>query len=403
VTAALAAPAGPARAQPVPPVIDEPSPGSDTPVVHDGRLDDDLAAVPLVGAAMAEGYARYRRDQQDLRAAQAADAAARAQLAALADARARLDTSVNRAIRRRDKAARQLGALRRAVAAIAVEDYVRGDGAAAVPLDIDPRAATDARSRRAVTAMVRGQQIDDLRAHNAAVNEAAGVIDSSRAELDDVTARQGETTAALDDAVGRQQRFTAAVAADARAVGDARLTSDVRGADFPLVALDAYYRAAKRLAGEAPACRIRWSLLAGIGKTESGHGTFRGATLDAAGAVTRAIIGIPLDGTDGTARITDTDGGRFDGDTAFDRAVGPMQFIPSTWRRWGRDGNGDGRTDPQNLYDAALTAAVYLCNVGSGLDGDAGMRDAVFGYNQDGGYVDTVVGRAHGYDLLSLV
>lgn len=45
-----------------------------------------------------------------------------------------------------------------------------------------------------------------------------------------------------------------------------------------------------------------------------------------------------------------------------------MQFIPSTWSNggpdgtgWGADGNGDGKKDPHNVFDAALAAGGYLC------------------------------------------
>ena len=44
-----------------------------------------------------------------------------------------------------------------------------------------------------------------------------------------------------------------------------------------------------------------------------------------------------------------------------DRAVGPMQFLPASWARYGADGNGDGVRDPHQLDDAALAAAAYLC------------------------------------------
>ena len=125
--------------------------------------------------------------------------------------------------------------------------------------------------------------------------------------------------------------------------------------------LDAYVKAATALAFEKPACGLRWTALAGIGRTESGHGTFGGAVVQPNGDLTRPIVGIPLDGENGTAVIGDSDGGALDTDPDFDRAVGPMQFIPTSWQTLGRDGNGDGVSDPQNMYDAALAAAGLLC------------------------------------------
>jgi len=43
-----------------------------------------------------------------------------------------------------------------------------------------------------------------------------------------------------------------------------------------------------------------------------------------------------------TAVVVDSDGGALDGDARYDRATGPMQFLPGTWRSIGADGNGDG-------------------------------------------------------------
>ncbi|KIF03325.1 hypothetical protein PL81_24915, partial [Streptomyces sp. RSD-27] len=96
-----------------------------------------------------------------------------------------------------------------------------------------------------------------------------------------------------------------------------------------------------------------------------------------------------LDGN-GFADIPDTDGGAYDGDARHDRAVGPMQFIPSTWAAWGQDGNGDGRRDPNNVYDAALAAGRYLCAGGRDLRTGAGLDRAVLSYNQSAEYLRTV-------------
>src|SRR5690606_31470370 len=134
-------------------------------------------------------------------------------------------------------------------------------------------------------------------------------------------------------------------------VADARLTSRVAETDFQFVALDAYVKAAAVLNGEAPACRIRWQVLAGISRTEGRHGTYGGSVLSGTGDVDPPIIGIPLNGSNNTAVVSDSDGGAFDGDAVHDRAVGPMQFIPTTWRYYGADGDLNGLIDPQNIYD----------------------------------------------------
>jgi membrane-bound lytic murein transglycosylase B len=172
--------------------------------------------------------------------------------------------------------------------------------------------------------------------------------------------------------------------------------SIVRGTEFPLVVLDAYYKASQHLAYDEPGCGISWWGLAGIGYIESGHGTFRDSTVLANGDLSEPITGIPLDGTNNTAVIGDSDGGAYDGDPLYDRAVGPMQFIPQTWESWKRDGNGDGRFDPQNFYDAAYAAAAYTC-AGGPMRSDEDLSRGYFSYNHDAAYVATVLARARSY------
>ncbi len=165
----------------------------------------------------------------------------------------------------------------------------------------------------------------------------------------------------------------------------------------PARALQAYGWAAAVTGGEDPGCRIGWTTLAGIGSVESRHGSYRGASLDADNRAVPPIRGLPLDGRPGLAEVADTDGGRLDGDPQLDRAVGPMQFIPGTWARWGADGDGDGVRDPDDLDDAALAAARYLCASGGDLATAQGWRRAVLTYNRSSAYVDDVLQRAAGY------
>ena len=136
--------------------------------------------------------------------------------------------------------------------------------------------------------------------------------------------------------------------------------------------------------------------MAAVGFVESGHGTHGGGGLTATGQASRPIIGPSLNG-DGFAAIADTDAGALDGDARWDHAVGPMQFIPSTWQLAGRDGNGDGEADPFNIDDAALTAASYLCAHGRDLTTAAGWTDAIYSYNQSDSYVEQVRDQATTY------
>lgn len=168
---------------------------------------------------------------------------------------------------------------------------------------------------------------------------------------------------------------------------------------IPPIALEAYGYAAAVMTRARPDCGIAWTTLAGIASVESKHGTHRGARVGADGSVRPPIIGVPLDGSPGVARVEDTDGGALDGDPVHDRAVGPLQFIPETWKRWGVDANGDGVADPQNIDDAALTAARYLCASGGDLTSEHGWQRALLTYNQSYSYLLTVRDRAAIYSI----
>ncbi|MEC3973900.1 lytic transglycosylase domain-containing protein [Amycolatopsis sp. H20-H5] len=165
----------------------------------------------------------------------------------------------------------------------------------------------------------------------------------------------------------------------------------------PARALMAYGNAEIAMRSTQPGCRISWATLAGIGRIESNHGQYGGAVLGADGRPSKPIIGVPLDGSSGVKAIGDTDGGSLDGDPVTDRAVGPMQFIPSTWRKYASDGNGDGLGDPQQIDDAALAAARYLCVNGRDMASAAGWWSGILSYNNSTEYAQKVFGLADGY------
>ncbi|MEU9036169.1 lytic transglycosylase domain-containing protein [Streptomyces sp. NPDC048352] len=163
---------------------------------------------------------------------------------------------------------------------------------------------------------------------------------------------------------------------------------------IPATALDAYKRAEVAVAAALPTCKLPWALLAGIGRVESVHASGYGLKSD--GTTEKLIRGPRLDGN-GFAKILDTDKGEWDGDTEYDRAFGPLQFIPSTWATWKADGNGDGKRDANNIYDAALGAGLYLCSGGKDLSLPADLDKAILGYNSSREYVNSVLGYMRQY------
>ncbi|WP_134662654.1 MULTISPECIES: C40 family peptidase [unclassified Amycolatopsis] len=178
--------------------------------------------------------------------------------------------------------------------------------------------------------------------------------------------------------------------------GSPETPADVPG--IPPVMLAAYARAAQRVAQLRPDCRgMRWAVLAGIAQEESHHAA--GRTIAPNGDITPPVLGPPLDGS-GTGGnrtpIRNLDG-------TFARAEGPFQFLSTTWSTVAQDGNDDGTRNPQNAFDAALTAAVYLCGRGPRDFGkETDLRDAIYSYNASQVYVDQVLSDIRNYDALQL-
>ncbi|WP_233245531.1 lytic transglycosylase domain-containing protein [Salinibacterium hongtaonis] len=174
-----------------------------------------------------------------------------------------------------------------------------------------------------------------------------------------------------------------------------RATAQATG--IPERALAAYAGAALFKSTDRADCGIGWNHLAAIGLIESDHGRYGGSTIATDGTTVPPIYGIALDGN-GVASIPDSDGGTIDGDATHDRAVGPMQIIPGTWRNWHVDGNSDGVEDPQNIDDAVIAASNYLCRSSPDMVDEDGWRAGIHAYNRSDAYAHSVADAANRYD-----
>ncbi|MDY7106095.1 MAG: hypothetical protein S0880_33345 [Actinomycetota bacterium] len=394
----------------------QPSPGApdlDTIAVRSPALDAVLSEIDATEAALeaavaAEADAADVLVQLDEAAATLRQREAEAIVAA-ADASGRIDGA--------EVDLDDLGlAIRLAtddVEAVAVAGYVAGDDLAERlrpdPEDASEPARVDKYSNAAIDVTL--DRLDELeRARTGAydrLDRAEADLAAARAELAlvrrllvELGERRVATVAERDRAAARQNELSAALTDLAERLRATRLEAEVVGSDLALVVLDALWSAAARNAERHPGCNLDWTVLAGISYVETKHGNHGGASVDAQGNVTPRVYGRVLDGSDGVAEVLDSDGGAVDGDGTHDRAVGPMQFIPTTWSIVGRDGSGDGIADPHNYYDAALAAADLLCRTGLDTSTNDGLRAAIRRYNQSDVYVDEVIAHRSRYEAL---
>jgi hypothetical protein len=293
--------------------------------------------------------------------------------------------------RQRTEAQERLEEVRSFLTELAVVSYV--EGGVSLAFDDEWSVADDndeATSREALVQVGRSQ----IAAREELVLRIEGLtveIDNRTARLEELAMAILEQTARREGAAVAQVQYQADVERLTPQVGPARARADVADLGISMVVLDSYFRAARQMAAERPSCGIEWETLAGIGRIESRHGTFGAEGVTQSGQTRGRVMGIPLDGENETLEILDTDGGALDGDAEFDRAVGPMQFIPTTWQRFARDGDGNGTADPHNLYDAALAAADYLCRGRSNLQARGPLAGAILSYNNSNAYVSTVL------------
>ncbi|MFC4125521.1 lytic transglycosylase domain-containing protein [Nocardia rhizosphaerae] len=229
----------------------------------------------------------------------------------------------------------------------------------------------------------------------AAVEHDLPELDPEAAAPDLVAAPQADP-AMVEHA---EARLSASATPEVKTValpGD-RVAADIPAGPLgiPGIAVAAYQNAEEQLAVENPNCGMSWSLLAGIGRVESTHAFGKA---DADGNPIKAVYGPVLDGSlYGNHVIYDSDGGELDGLGGYDRAVGPMQFLPETWQRYAADGNADGIADPQNLFDAALTAGRYLCDGGLNMRDLSQQSKAILRYNNSMAYVANVMAWSTSY------
>lgn len=232
----------------------------------------------------------------------------------------------------------------------------------------------------------------------ASVAEAEAGRDALQSQIDTVTETIDLLNERILELTNRRIEIEEGMPQSIGDVQRERLLATAPAIGVSLVTLDAYVQAAENIRELYPSCVVRWELLAGIARVESAHARFGGARVAADGQVVdNVILGPLLDGSlAGTAVIEDTDGGSLDGDEEYDAAVGPFQFIPSTWAGYALDATGDGFADPHNLYDAALSAAGYLC-ASSDLADDEQIARSLWSYNRSLVYLANVTGFARDY------
>ncbi|MER6030675.1 bifunctional lytic transglycosylase/C40 family peptidase [Streptomyces sp. NPDC001851] len=188
--------------------------------------------------------------------------------------------------------------------------------------------------------------------------------------------------------------ISAYVALKTGAQDDGGIAEGGSAADIPARMLTAYKKAVQQVGRYVPKCQgMRWPILAGIAKVESNHAI--GHNVADNGDIRPKIYGVLLNGSGAggnTTAVPDTDGGKWDGTATGERAVGPFQFLPSTWESVGKDGNGDHVADPHNADDAALGAAIYLCGNGRALTKRSQLKAAILQYNHSDEYLSNVLG-----------
>jgi hypothetical protein len=374
------------------------------PPAHGAPGPGDPAGLPLRQAEQAPlGAARARVQALERAAAQTrqAEASARERVDTLAAQAEQVAARLNELGAEERALARELQTARERLRKLAVASYVNGGSTSSVDYLLRARTPADLTRRRKLLTSVGRIRNQAVQAYTAARQAASERLQLAVAALERINAAGAAARSELASATGELGRLNAELDAARRQWKLLLAVTPVGATGIPGLFLDAYRAAASAMARMRPGCGIRWTAVAGVGRIESNHGRSGDARLAPTGDISPPIIGIPLDGNNNTAVISDTDAGAFDGDVVFDRAVGPMQVIPSTWHVVAHDGNGDGVTNPNNVFDAALSAAVYLCRAApGGLASEEALKVAFFSYNHSESYSLTALHWSKVYDGL---
>lgn len=374
----------------LPPATPGPLPGPEIATTTAGGVP--LAPPGADEAGRRQAQAELRAAEKSLKAAAATHKRLTSRLPAIRARQGEIFAAIVE-LQLRDRAATEaLAAARDRVRQLAVTSYVVGGDVPPVDYLLRSNSPTDFMRRSQLVRTATQAKLDTLDAYAAAKQQASDALLAAMAEGDRVNAQARQVEADIDAARHTLETASRDVAHRRQLLDVLTAAAPVGDTDIPRLFLDAYKRAAAALAKRVPHCRVQWPAIAAIGKVEANHGRYRGAQLALNGDVYPRIVGIPLDGTHRTRVIRDTDKGVLDLDTVYDRAVGPMQFIPSTWARVAQDGNGDGVKDANNAYDAALGTAAYLCRAvpSGGLDLEEPLKRAFFSYNRSASYVEHV-------------
>lgn len=402
LASALPTPARAQESEPLPPATPGPLPPPDTPVPP-APTPPPLAAPRADEAGRRQAESDLRTAVAVLNAAKAVESRAAKQIPAVEhrihDWAARVDSLGGQ----EQEAARQLTVARERMRGLAVASYVTSGPVPSVDYLLRARDPEDLHRRRVLVDSAADIHRAAADTYEAARRTASEELQVAVRELARAHAEQAQVVAEAQAAAVQVERAAAEVDHRKLLLELATAAAPVDPSDIPRLFLDAYRRAAATLLVRSPNCRVRWTAIAAIGRIEANHGRYRDTQMALNGDLFPRILGIPLDGTRNTRLITDTDGGALDTDTVYDRAVGPMQFIPSTWKRMPQDGNYDGVSDPNNAYDAALGTAVYLCRAvpSGGLDTEEALRPAFFSYNHSNAYVELVLSWTRTYDEIA--